>query len=87
MLQSITASRISNLFDFYGPAYTIDAACASSLAAVICGITGLLRKDYDVLITGGVDVTLDESPFVVFSAINALSPTGSYPLIPVQTDL
>jgi len=41
MLQSITASRISNLFDFYGPAYTIDAACASSLAAVICGITGL----------------------------------------------
>jgi len=38
-----------------------------------------LRKDYDVLITGGVDVTLDESPFVVFSAINALSPTGSYP--------
>lgn len=79
MLQSITASRISNLFDFYGPAYTIDAACASSLAAVICGITGLLRKDYDVLITGGVDVTLDESPFVVFSAINALSPTGSYP--------
>jgi len=55
-LQSITASRISNLFDFYGPAYTIDAACASSLAAVICGITGLLRKDYDVLITGGVDV-------------------------------
>jgi len=50
MLQSITASRISNLFDFYGPAYTIDAACASSLAAVICGITGLLRKDYDVLI-------------------------------------
>jgi len=62
MLQSITASRISNLFDFYGPAYTIDAACASSLAAVICGITGLLRKDYDVLITGGVDVTLDEVP-------------------------
>ncbi|RXE59184.1 type I polyketide synthase [Acetivibrio mesophilus] len=79
MLQSITAARISNLFDFYGPSYTIDAACASSLAAVISGITGLLRKDYDVLITGGVDVTLDESPFVVFSAINALSPTGSYP--------
>ncbi|HOM01630.1 MAG TPA: SDR family NAD(P)-dependent oxidoreductase [Acetivibrio sp.] len=79
MLQSITASRISNLFDLYGPAYTVDAACASSLAALISGITGLLRKDYDVLITGGVDVSLDESPFVVFSAINALSPTGSYP--------
>ncbi|GAE88150.1 type I polyketide synthase [Acetivibrio straminisolvens] len=79
MLQSITAARIANLFDFCGPAYTIDAACASSLAAVINGVTGLLRKDYDVLVTGGVDVTLDESPFVVFSAINALSPTGSYP--------
>lgn len=79
ILQNITAARISNLFDFFGPSYTVDAACASSLAAVASGISGLLRKDYDVLITGGADVTMDESPFVVFSAINALSPTGSYP--------
>lgn len=79
MLQNITAARITNLFDFYGPSYTVDAACASTLAAVTGGISGLLRKEYDVLITGGVDVTLEEIPFVVFSGINALSPTGSYP--------
>ena len=30
--------------DFRGPAYTVDAACASSLAASICRVIGLLRK-------------------------------------------
>ncbi|MFZ5988671.1 MAG: SDR family NAD(P)-dependent oxidoreductase [Bacillota bacterium] len=79
MLQSITAARITNLFDFYGPSYTVDAACASALAAATSGITGLLNGEYDVLVTGGVDVTLDETPFVVFSAINALSPSGCFP--------
>ena len=79
ILQNITAARITNLFGFSGPAYTVDAACASTLAAAISGIMGLLRREYDVLITGGADVTLDEGPFAVFSAINALSPSGSYP--------
>lgn len=79
ILQNIMAARITNLFDFSGPAYTVDAACASTLAATISGVLGLLRREYDVLITGGGDVTLDEGPFMVFSGINALSPDGSYP--------
>ena len=40
---------------------------------------GLLRREYDAVITGGADVTLDDGSFTVFSAINALSPDGSYP--------
>jgi acyl transferase domain-containing protein len=79
MLQSITAGRICNVFDFRGPAYTVDSACASALTATICGITGLLRKDYDVAFVGGVEVTMSEIPMVVFSGINALSPDGSFP--------
>jgi acyl transferase domain-containing protein/NAD(P)-dependent dehydrogenase (short-subunit alcohol dehydrogenase family)/acyl carrier protein len=78
-LQNITAARISNIFDFLGPSFTVDAACASTLAAVSTGIAGLLRHEYDALITGGMEVTLDETGLIIFSGINALSPDGSFP--------
>ena len=48
-LQNITAARIANIFDFYGPSYTIDAACASALAAVVTSAKGLLNNEYDAL--------------------------------------
>ncbi|MEJ6951886.1 SDR family NAD(P)-dependent oxidoreductase [Natronospora cellulosivora (SeqCode)] len=79
MLQNISAARITNIFDFYGPSYTVDAACASGLAASVCGITGLLRKDFDAVFVGASEVTFSATPLVVFSAINALSPDGSFP--------
>ncbi|MFP4661865.1 MAG: beta-ketoacyl synthase N-terminal-like domain-containing protein, partial [Halanaerobiales bacterium] len=78
-LQNITASRISNIFDLWGPSYVLDAACASSLASTIEGVVGLLNHEYDAVITGGVEVTLNEHNFIAFSGINALSPDGSYP--------
>lgn len=78
-LQNITAARISNIFDFQGPSFTVDAACASTLAAASTGIAGLLKHEYDALITGGVEVTLDETGLIIFSGINALSPDGSFP--------
>ena len=33
-LASMVAGRIANAFDFNGPNYTVDAACASSMAAI-----------------------------------------------------
>lgn len=78
-LQNLIAGRIANVFDFHGPSFTVDAACASSLAALISGIQGLWRKEYDQVITGGVDLGFNVSSFVAFSAINALSPDGSFP--------
>ncbi|MFP4015581.1 MAG: beta-ketoacyl synthase N-terminal-like domain-containing protein, partial [Halanaerobiales bacterium] len=78
-LQNIVASRISNIFDLWGPSYVLDAACASSLASTIEGVVGLLNYEYDAVITGGVEVTLNEHNFIAFSGINALSPDGSYP--------
>ncbi len=79
MLQNITAGRISNIFDFYGPSFTVDAACASTLTAASLGISGLLKHEYDAVITGAAEVSLSEPGFVAFSGINALSPDGSYP--------
>ncbi|MCX7747118.1 MAG: SDR family NAD(P)-dependent oxidoreductase [Clostridia bacterium] len=78
-LQNITASRISNIFDLWGPSYVIDSACASSLTAIAVSVAGLLNHEYDAVISGGVEVSLSEVPLIAFSGINAFSPDGSYP--------
>lgn len=78
-LQNLTAGRISNIFDFRGPSFTVDSACASALTALAISVSGLLNHEYDLVLTGGVEVTLTEVGLVAFSAINALSPDGSYP--------
>jgi acyl transferase domain-containing protein len=44
VLPNIIAGRIANVYDFHGPSFTVDAACASVLAAVITGIQGLALK-------------------------------------------
>ena len=37
-LGNIIAGRVANLFDFHGPNFIVDAACASALAAVDAAI-------------------------------------------------
>ncbi|MEN2775698.1 SDR family NAD(P)-dependent oxidoreductase [Acetivibrio clariflavus] len=78
-LQNITAGRIANIFDLWGPSYVLDGACASSLMTIAESVAGLLNHEYDAVITGGTEVTLTEVGLVAFSGINALSPDGSYP--------
>jgi acyl transferase domain-containing protein/NAD(P)-dependent dehydrogenase (short-subunit alcohol dehydrogenase family) len=79
MLPNIIAGRIANVYDFHGPSFTVDAACASVLAAIITGIQGLYLNEYDAVICGGSDMPMKQLGFIYFSAINALSPDGSYP--------
>ncbi|MDP4183408.1 MAG: beta-ketoacyl synthase N-terminal-like domain-containing protein, partial [Bacillota bacterium] len=78
-LQNLTVGRITNIFDFWGPSYTVDSACSSAMTAVSLSVAGLLNYEFDAAITGGVEVTLTEVGLTAFSAINALSPDGSYP--------
>ncbi len=79
ILPNIIAARISNVFDFHGPSFTVDAACASVLAAIIKGIQALYLNELDAVICGGADMPLKQLGFIFFSAINALSPDGSFP--------
>jgi acyl transferase domain-containing protein len=79
ILPNIIAARISNVFDFHGPSFTVDAACASVLAAIITGIQALYLNEMDAVICGGSDLPLKQLGFIFFSAINALSPDGSFP--------
>ena len=54
-LGNCIAGRIANLFNLHGPNFTVDAACASAMAAMDATVDGLLAHEFDVAITGGVD--------------------------------
>ena len=78
-LANCLAGRIANLFNFHGPNYVTDAACASSMAAVSSAMEGLAANDFDAAIAGGVDRNMGAPTFVKFCKIGALSATGSRP--------
>ena len=78
-LANVLAGRVANLFNFRGPNFTADAACASALAAMSAAVRGLQAGDFDAVITGGVDRNMDAAGFVKFCKIGALSATGTRP--------
>jgi len=79
ILPNIIAARVSNVFDFNGPSYTIDSACASALTSIIAGIKSLRLNESDAVVCGGSDMPIKSLGLIFFSAINALSPDGSFP--------
>jgi acyl transferase domain-containing protein/NAD(P)-dependent dehydrogenase (short-subunit alcohol dehydrogenase family) len=78
-LSNIIAGRIANVFNFSGPNFVTDAACASSLSALQAAIQGLNNFQYDAVLTGGVDRNMGPESYVKFSKIGALSADGSRP--------
>ena len=78
-LANCIAGRIANLYNFHGPNYIVDAACASAMAAISSAVEGLIQNDFDVAITGGIDRNMGAPTFVKFCKIGALSATGSRP--------
>ena len=78
-LANVIAGRVANLFNFRGPNFTTDAACASGLAATYAAIRALQAHDVDAAITGGVDRNMGVAAFVKFCKIGALSATGTRP--------
>jgi acyl transferase domain-containing protein/NAD(P)-dependent dehydrogenase (short-subunit alcohol dehydrogenase family)/acyl carrier protein len=78
-LANCIAGRIANIYNFHGPNYVCDAACASALAAISSAVEGLVENDFDAVITGGIDRNMGASTFVKFCKIGALSATGTRP--------
>ena len=78
-LANVLAGRIANLFNFRGPSFTADAACASALAAITAAVEGLVDRQFDAVITGGIDRNNNVAAFVKFCKIGALSATGTRP--------
>src|SRR5271157_2182981 len=78
-LANCIAGRIAKLFNFHGPNFTTDAACASEMAAISSAVEGLVENDFDLAVTGGIDHNMGVSSFVKFCKIGALSATGTRP--------
>ena len=78
-LANCIPGRIANVFNFHGPNYVCDAACASAMAAMSSAAAGLVEHDFDVAITGGIDRNMGASTFIKFCKIGALSGTGTRP--------
>ncbi|MGW3208800.1 beta-ketoacyl synthase N-terminal-like domain-containing protein [Streptomyces sp. NPDC001135] len=75
LVPNLAASRIANRLDLRGPAYTLDAACASSLVAVDQAVTELTTGRCDLMLAGGVHHCHDITLWSVFARLRALSPT------------
>ncbi|HYL12503.1 MAG TPA: SDR family NAD(P)-dependent oxidoreductase [Terriglobales bacterium] len=78
-LANCIAGRIANIYNFHGPNYVVDAACASAMAAISSAAEALVEKDFDIAVTGGIDRNMGASTFVKFCKIGALSATGTRP--------
>ena len=75
LLGNVIPGRIANRFDLGGTNFAVDAACASSLAAVAMAIHELESGQASVAVAGGVDTMNDPAMFICFSKTPALSPT------------
>ncbi|MEU2038945.1 SDR family NAD(P)-dependent oxidoreductase [Nocardia niwae] len=74
--QNFIAARISDYFDWHAGNVVLDSACSSSLLSVHLACQALRAGEVDAALAGGVEVLLDEMPFVTLSAAGVLSPHG-----------
>ena len=72
-LSNTIAGRVCNYFDLHGGGYVVDGACSSSLLAVCTAASYLAAGDLDVVLAGGVDVSLDPFELVGFAKTGALA--------------
>ncbi|MBV8542764.1 MAG: polyketide synthase dehydratase domain-containing protein [Pseudonocardiales bacterium] len=75
LVPNLVASRVAKRLDLAGPAYTVDAACASSLVAIDHAVAELTTGRCDVMLAGGVHHCHDITLWSVFSQLGALSPS------------
>ncbi|WP_329521637.1 SDR family NAD(P)-dependent oxidoreductase [Spirillospora sp. NBC_01491] len=76
VLTNMIAGRIANRLDLGGANHTVDAACASSLAALDSACKELLSGGSDMVLCGGADLHNGIYDYLLFSSVHALSPKG-----------
>ena len=76
VLANVIAGRIANRLDLGGTNYTVDAACASSLAAVDVACKELVGGTSDLVLCGGADLHNGINDYLMFSSVHALSSNG-----------
>jgi acyl transferase domain-containing protein/phosphopantetheinyl transferase len=76
LAHSVLVGRIANRLDLMGPAFTVDAACASSLIALDYGRRDLLEGTCDMVLVGGIQVSTTHPILLLFTQLGALARSG-----------
>ncbi len=86
MLRNVVAGRVANRFDLGGINLAVDAACASSLAALDLAVRDLAEGRSDLVLAGGIDLEMSPHAFLGFSHSQALSPRGRAEVFDTDAD-
>jgi acyl transferase domain-containing protein/NAD(P)H-dependent flavin oxidoreductase YrpB (nitropropane dioxygenase family)/NAD(P)-dependent dehydrogenase (short-subunit alcohol dehydrogenase family) len=86
VLNSIIAGRISNRLNTGGRNYIVDAACATSLAALDIAVTELNTKKANMVILGGADLHNGIIDYLMFASTHALSYKGRCATFDAEAD-
>ncbi|WP_217557308.1 beta-ketoacyl synthase N-terminal-like domain-containing protein, partial [Paenibacillus sp. GbtcB18] len=73
---SSIATRVSYFFDFSGPSMAVDTMCSSSMSAIYLACQALKEKQIDAALTGGVNLSLHPSKYLMLSQRHFISPKG-----------
>lgn len=73
---SVMCGRIANRLDLMGPAFTVDAACASGLIAVDYGMRDLRSGVCDLVLAGGIQISTTPPIAMLFAQLGALARSG-----------
>lgn len=76
ILLNVTSGRIANRLNLCGTNFTVDGACASSLAAVNLAVKELEDHSSDMVLAGGADTMQNVFTYMCFAKTQALSPSG-----------
>jgi acyl transferase domain-containing protein/acyl carrier protein len=74
--QNFIAAYVSHFLNFKGPNLVVDTACSSSLVSLHLACQSLILEESELALAGGVEILLDEKPYIVLSESRALSPDG-----------
>ena len=74
--QNFITAHLAHIYNFKGPNMVVDTACSSSLTAIHLAVNSLLAGETEVSLAGGVDILLDEMPYLALSAAGVLSTDG-----------
>jgi len=75
-LHNMVAARVSQILGLRGPAFTVDAACASSLVAVHLACRSLRDGECEAAIAGGVELLFNPQTYLSFEQAGVMSATG-----------
>ncbi|MEV4007093.1 SDR family oxidoreductase, partial [Actinomadura sp. NPDC049753] len=76
VLTGVIAGRIADRLDLGGAAHTVDAAGASSLAALDAACKELAAGTSDMVLCGGADLRAGVQDYLLSASAGALSPSG-----------